>query len=229
MAKSLFLLLIAGIFGVALNSSTMSATDFVSLVGLNPAKIVETVVLPESVVDGNNTGEANVAVETTSSSVGAPVAGVRYEPVYEETAQEISVYEVPAPSYRNYTVTVYSDQIVASGLSYYDVYKTSKLLYAHNSSNLFGNLPSLGWGEYFTVTEGGVARTYQVANIIVYEKNVERGLLQRNGQGSYMRSVMNAIDKDSGAHYDLAMMTCYGTSFGNGDASHRYVIFANAV
>ena len=27
--------------------------------------------------------------------------------------------------------------------------------------------------------------------------------------------------------YDLALMTCYGTSYGNGDASHRLVVFAN--
>jgi len=218
MAKSLFLIILAGLFGVIMNPGMMSATDVVSVTGIDNSKIVETVILPEPEPEPES-AQGAVRENNSAVSIGAPVAGARYEEPVQHTE----------PALKNYNVTVYSSEIVANNLSYNDIYKTGKLLYAHNSWNLFGNLPSLGWGEYFTVTEGGVTRTYRVENVIVYEKNVERGLLQRNGKGSYMRAVLNATDKDTGMHYNLAMMTCYGTSFGNGDASHRYVIFANEV
>ena len=62
---------------------------------------------------------------------------------------------------------------------------------------------------------------------MIYEKDVAAGKLRLNGEGSYMYAVAHA--RHSGVQYDLSIMTCYGTSFGNGDASHRLVIFANAI
>lgn len=103
----------------------------------------------------------------------------------------------------------------------------SKFLYGHNSAAVFGGLTGLGVGSGFSVTYGGVTTNYIVSKIVIYEKNVETGKLQLNGAGSYMRAVADA--KSDGVYYDLSIMTCYGTSYGNGDASHRWVIFANAV
>ena len=74
---------------------------------------------------------------------------------------------------------------------------------------------------------GGVNYNYRISNIVIYEKDVEAGKLRINGEGSYMYAVANA--RHDGVQYDLSIMTCYGTSFGNGDASHRLVIFANAI
>ena len=100
-----------------------------------------------------------------------------------------------------------------------------KLLYGHNSSTVFGNLKNLGIGSTFTITENGTTTTYKIAKTITFEKN--NGLLQLNGDGSYMKSVANA--RSNGVNYDLALMTCAGTSYGNGDASHRLVLFANKI
>ena len=79
----------------------------------------------------------------------------------------------------------------------------------------------------FTITEGGVAQTYQVANIVVFERNVAEDKLQLGGAGNYMGAVTNATHM--GVHYDVALMTCHGTPYEGGDASERWVVFANKV
>ena len=209
MARSLFLLIIMNLIGALMNPLILAATDTVAVNGLSDARVVETV-LPEPEPE---------PVVAPAPAVLAPAAGAA------------STAPASAPQGVNYRVTIYSDEIKDKDLSYGDIYKTNKLVYAHNTANLMGNLSSLGVGAVFTVTEGGVTTSYKVSNVVVYEKNVVRGngVLQRNGQGSYMRSVMNAIDKDTGAPYDLALMTCSGRALGGGDATHRLVVFANAI
>lgn len=147
------------------------------------------------------------------------------EPEVEPVVPVAYAAPVSVPQRINYNVTVYSGEIIANNLSYSDIYKTGNLVYGHNSTNLLGNLSSLAVGSEFTITEGGVAKTYQVANAVLFEKN--DGKLQLNGQGSYMRTVAGA--NLYGVQYDVAVMTCAGTAYGNGDASHRLVVFANAI
>ncbi|MBR3248888.1 hypothetical protein IKF89_02570 [Candidatus Saccharibacteria bacterium] len=195
MARRLFLLLFSAVMGITVMPDMLASADSFELTGAN-FREVETVPLPEP--------------EPEVATTAIPVA-----------------YEVPVSVSQqvNYTVTAYSGEILADGLSYSDIYKTGNLVYGHNSANLLGNLGSLGVGSEFTITEGGVARAYQVANVVLFEKN--DGKLQLNGQGSFMKAVAGA--KFYGAQYDVAVMTCAGTAFGNGDASHRLVVFANAI
>ena len=61
--------------------------------------------------------------------------------------------------------------------------------------------------------------TYNVSERVVYEKTDAYSL---NGSRAVMKNL-----KNSAYGHDFALMTCYGTSLGNGDATHRLVIFAD--
>ncbi len=100
-----------------------------------------------------------------------------------------------------------------------------KFYYGHNSSAVFGGLTALGVGSTFSIVDGGSTTNYRVEKVVIFEKNNNK--LQLNGAGSYMNAVAGAIHL--GTHYSVSIMTCYGTSYGNGDASHRLVLFANAI
>lgn len=130
----------------------------------------------------------------------------------------VASYSAPVVS-RNYTVTSVTEKIVQYP-SYSDVYRTGKFLYAHDSSNLFGGIVYYNVGDTITITEGGIARKYVVVDRAVYEKI--------NGLLSGSVSVTKDVEYEACGH-DLVMMTCYGTHYGNGDASHRLVLFLDAV
>ena len=100
-----------------------------------------------------------------------------------------------------------------------------KFLYGHNSVGVFGGLYNVGVGSVFAMSYGGATRNYQVMQVVVFEKN--DGMLQLEGEGNYMGAVSRA--RHAGVNYDLSMMTCYGTMYSGGDASHRLVLFANAI
>lgn len=202
MGKRLFLLLIVGFMGIINTPEILMATD--SVVAENPVfNAVETVPLPEP--------EPEPAPEPKSVSLtvqyAAPVAGYATMPA--------------TPQITNYTVTVYSGTIVADNLSYYDIYKTNKLVYGHNSYNLLGNLSNRYVGETITITEGGVTQTYRVSDVVLYEKTSE-------GYLNHDRTLMGKIMRTALGH-SVALMTCAGTSYGNGDASHRLVVYADAM
>ena len=205
MAKRLFLLLFSAVMGITFVPDVLTSADSFELTGAD-FRAVETVPLLEPEPEPEPEPEVATAAAVAVAPVTYPAS-------------------VSVPQRINYTVTVHTSEIVANNLSYYDIYKTYSLVYGHNSANLLGNLSSLGVGSEFTITEGGVARVYRVANVVLFEKN--NGKLQLNGQGSYMRGVASA--QFMGAQYDVALMTCAGTAYGNGDASHRLVVFANAI
>ena len=102
----------------------------------------------------------------------------------------------------------------------------NKFLYGHNTSNVFGVLYNVGVGEVFSVTENGVTKKYRVRAVVIYEK-VNDYTLRLNDKDIKMTVVAKA--RYNGVNYDLSLMTCYGTSYGNGDASHRLVLFASAI
>lgn len=100
-----------------------------------------------------------------------------------------------------------------------------RFYYGHNSGNVFGGLVNYGVGTSFSINSNGITHNYRVAKVVVYEKNAELGRLQLNGSGSYMKAVSQA--RGDGVQYSIALMTCYGTPYGNGGATHRLVLFAN--
>lgn len=102
-----------------------------------------------------------------------------------------------------------------------------RFYYGHNSSAVFGGLSGVGVGTTFSIASSGVTYNYRVAKRVVFEKNSGNGRLQLGGKGNYMKSV--AAAKYGGVQYSISIMTCAGTSYGNGDASHRLVLFANRI
>ena len=214
MIKRILIILFSSFLGIIGNPEFLTASDSVFLSGLNEEKIVETVALPEP--------------ETTEMSSEAEVAyeDTYYEPAYydyyEEEYYEEPVYE---PYTANYNVTYHvgsKDEFnaIAYSLSYYDIYKYKNMLYGHNSWNLLGNLTERYIGEIITITDGGVTRSYRVSDIAVYEKTADGNL-------EWDSKLMGRIANGMG--HSISLFTCYGTSYGNGDASHRYVVFADAI
>lgn len=107
------------------------------------------------------------------------------------------------------------------------VNKINKLIYGHNSASVFAGLDTLTAGATFTISLGGAETTYRVFASVIYDKNPD-GRLQLNGKGSYMKAIRDRASYNNTPH-DLALMTCAGISYGNGDASQRLVIFADAI
>lgn len=141
-------------------------------------------------------------------------------PEVPEVAEEVSAYYEPSyepvyvPRVFSVNVTVYKNDIEVNP-NYSDIYQTGKLIYAHNTSGLLRGLYELYAGDTFTIN--GV--TYNVSERVVYEKTDAYSL---NGSRAVMKNL-----KNSAYGHDFALMTCYGTSLGNGDATHRLVIFAD--
>ena len=217
MAKRLFLLLLASFLGIFGAPEILMASGSFDVQGLDSTNIVETPLVTEEKLGVEETLVEELATEATY--------------VYSEPSYEVAlpVYTVPSDSIsiagRTIRIVDVADTAVDAG-DHVNKYG-DKFLYGHNTGAVFGNIVNMGVGSRFEVTYGGASTTYVVARTVIFEKNVETGKLQLNGAGSYMRSVANA--KSDGVQYDLSLMTCYGTSYGNGDASHRFVIFANAV
>ena len=209
MAKRLFLLLFSSFMGIIGVPELLASAD--SFEPVAPEfYAVETVVEPEP--------EAEAPTEVaTASTISSNYVAPTLAPVYIAPANNIAI------AGRVLEVVDVADTTVDAG-NHVNRYG-GKFFYGHNSGAVFGGLTSVGEGSVFSVTSGGVTTNYQVAKVVIFEKN--DGKLQLNGNGSFMNAVAGATHL--GVHYSVAVMTCYGTSYGNGDASHRLVLFANAV
>lgn len=232
--KAIIAIFLASFVGIMINPEMLAASNSVAVYNLNRDKIVKTV-LPEPVVEFAKEQPVSVSSKTIISRQTTPVD-------YEEpttqvvTAQPVVVYEEPEPVYVAPTNNI---QIAGKTLEIVDVSTTtidsgdhvnkygSKFYWGHNSSEVFRGLYNLGEGSTFTMSYGGVTRNYRVNKKEIFEKNFETGTLQLNGKGSYMISLVNG--RYEGKSYDVVLMTCYGKSVGATDATHRYVLFANAI
>ena len=209
MGKRLFLLLFSAIMGIICNPEILMASDSFNLTGLNNTSITETIPIAEEAMPTEDTERnASVAISANAYAASQPT------------------YVAPIIQMTNYTISFYinsREEYVETykNLSYNGIYKFRKMIYGHNTDNLLGSLVNRYVGETFSITEGGAERNYQVADIQVYRKT-EDGNLENN------KKLMSNI-ANTAMGYDVALFTCYGTSYGNGDASHRLVVFANAI
>ena len=200
MAKRLFLLFLSSVIGAICGPEFLTASD--SFVAATPEfNAVETI------IESEPEPEQKLAQEAAPATSNYTVSAAGYQPAVPQT--------------KNYTVTIFTDKMIAENLSYNDIYKFRKLVYGHNSGNLLGNLGSLAVGEVFTVTEGGVIKSYRVADKVTYRKTADGNLENDN-------SLMRKIAYSAMGH-SVALMTCAGRPLGGGDATHRLVVYADAI
>lgn len=149
-----------------------------------------------------------------------------------ESVTEKAEITAPAASYAapkaasgpsGYVVTKNSSSLVASP-SGVDIYRTRKLVYAHNSANLFGNLKNLRVGSTFNLIESGILTTYRVSAVQHYAKISTGDDLAKcdanwqNCTGRWMSAIVNTA-----LYHDVALMTCHGSS----GTPYRLIILAD--
>ena len=116
---------------------------------------------------------------------------------------------------QSYTITqVLPDEYLVASPSYNDIYRTKKLVYAHNSRNLFGSLRYLGIGSTINLTENGVTTSYTVSAISHFTKvpyNGGENLVECNANYTNCGSdVQMGILMRTAKGHKLALMTCDG-------------------
>lgn len=121
-------------------------------------------------------------------------------------------------SVQNYTITKITDNLVASP-TYKDIYRTNRLVYAHNSNNLFGNLRLLKVGSTVNLTENGITTSYRVSGIGHFTKvpyTNAKGVRGENlvecytGYSNCGTDVQMGMLVNRAKGHKLAMMTCDG-------------------
>ncbi len=206
MAKRLFLLLFSSLLGTLPSSSFLGAADSFTI--KQPEfHAVQTVEIEKE------EPKEDVFVSTTTTSSTSTVTKS-----YVAPANHIDIMG------KSLEIVEVSSTTVNSG-NHVNKFG-SRFLYGHNTNNVFRVLYNAQVGSTFSITEDGATTSYQVEKIVIYQKNLSTGELQLDNEGSYMRAVSKA--KTGGVQYDMALMTCYGTMYGD-DASERLVIFANEI
>ena len=217
--KGLGIIFLSSFVGIFFYPDCLTASDSLTLSDLDQTFVVETVEKP-----------AAQAVTPEVASQPAQVTAQVATPVVQTVKPVISapVYTAPANNIqiggRNIQIINTANTSNNSG-NYVYRYK-EKFLYGHNTSGVFGVLYNVGEGAVFSVTIDGDTTNYRVKKVAVYQK-VNDYTLNLDGTDISMSVVAKARCK--GVNYDLALMTCYGTSYGNGDASHRLVLFADVI
>ncbi|MBQ8991820.1 hypothetical protein IJ103_02025 [Candidatus Saccharibacteria bacterium] len=189
---------------------------------------VEEPTTAETAVNITYTVEEPTYVEPTAQEYVAPVA-------QEYVAPAVEIYDQINIAGNTVPIFYSSDTLIDAG-SKVGLYG-EHFLYGHNTANVFGGLQYLSVGSQFTVTLNGNTKTYQIVGSDLQTKSHFEGetIITTKMTGMTVKTKMKimkaitAYGEYGGNYYDYILMTCAGTSYGNGDASHRLVLFANAV
>lgn len=158
-----------------------------------------------------------------------PIAEIEIENINENAQIATPVYTAKTTTSStanfSYTVTQKTASIVASP-SNYDIYKTGKLVYAHNDPSLMLSALSLRVGSIFTITENGITKTYQVAETGIFAKTDLQALVPGTKHNYMSEVAFSAKNLNTGKTHNLALMTCYERTR---NATHRFVVFANEI
>lgn len=215
--KAIGIIFLSSFIGIMSNPEILTASDSVAIHDFD--RTFETVVVEKPVE----------VVEAPVVSASAPV--VQRDVQASQKVAQAPVAETPvirntiSIGGRTLDVVNVSSTKVDAG-NHVNKYG-NKFLYAHNASNTFGVLYNMGKGSTFSVTIDGVTKNYRVETAPVIYAKVDDTTLNLDGLDIDMSVVAKKARYSGVGTFDLALMTCYGTSYGNGDASHRWVLFAN--
>lgn len=228
--KRLILLLFSSFIGIVGVPEILTGADTVEATGLSLTGIVETAapIVEESeeapINSSNSNSHAssnavqNFSVEKPSTPVATQNASPVSSPAVTSLVSPVLNDEI---TFLGHTVSIVNVSSTAVDAGNHVNRFREKFLYGHNSSAVFGGLVNLNEGGRFVVRIDGITKSYVVIEKVIYEK-ASGTSLRLNGKDYSM----SAIAKGRGK-YNIVLMTCYGVSYGNGDASHRLVIYAN--
>ena len=186
--------------------------------------------------------EINLNLAKIETIKKGDIPAIATSPVITKTTTTVRP-ATPCSDYYGYitiggkTICLASTNTTAGSLSYNHAYiyntslSSNQYIFGHNSAALFGNLKNLSSGTTFNLTFNGLTTSYRISfkeSVCDYTNRDQWG--PQYDCANYPNSpVLNMNDAilPSRRGADLALMTCDGTPLGNGDATHRLVIYAN--
>lgn len=204
-------LFIFAVLGISLNlqTPTIDATpDRVDFAAFDEMSLADTLDLPERAPNVNisdtYTAPAVRSYTSTTTSYSS-----------ETRTNSISILG------RTIDIFVSSDTRINAGSMVARYINGSKyrgqFYYGHNSAQVFGGLANLSVGSTFTINLDGTDYQYRIAKIETVAND--------DTLASNMKKVASGKDYN-GTQYDVTLMTCAGTPYGDGNATHRTIVYA---
>lgn len=219
--KELVLIVLGCLLTVVANPAVLSADDNFSAQA--PDFSAAETTIAERLEEAENERALGGSTVAETAAIKTVLQGLaRPQMVASEATARVPAVEKVA---RNYNVTINlatrNDYLAVSAApSYGDIYRYGRMIFAHNTANLFGSLSELSTGETITLTENGAKKTYAVSEMVYYDKT-EKGL-------NNDPMMINKLSGNAFGH-SAALMTCAGVMYGNGDASQRLVVYIDAL
>ena len=204
-------LFIFAVLGISLNlqTPTIDATpDRVDFAAFDEMSLADTLDLPERAPN------VNISDTYTAPAVrGYTSTTTSYSS--ETRTNSISILG------RTIDIFVSSDTRINAGSMVARYINGSKyrgqFYYGHNSAQVFGGLANLSVGSTFTINLDGTDYHYRIAKIETVAND--------DTLASNMKKVASGKDYN-GTQYDVTLMTCAGTPYGDGNATHRTIVYA---
>ena len=217
--KSFLFIIISSFIGVMANPEVLTASDSITITGLDATKIVETVTVKPAIKEEYTPKAGTVATSAPKNAVKVTTNNTQSSVATSVNSANNVRFSWGAQSlFRAASTGVNSGNNVA---------RVGKLIWGHNYTD-FGKITRLGLGDTFTLTENGVTTTYRVvanpingkAGVVLDMKNSTT--LSYVGDARYDSIQMNALtDMGFGGH-SLVLLTCYGSN-------SRSVVVADAI
>lgn len=212
MKKYIIYAFLASFIGIMANPEVLTASDKVAVTGISG--VVETV-SPEMYTPITTSVVTEVPVTNGASlntGVATPVTPVVLAPATSVISAPANSVTIAGQAMETEAVSVVKEDIGSGVYAYKNRY-----FYAHNPGK-FTVLTEVKVGDAITVTTGGAARTYRVAEIAEYTLDELRmdttKAVDINGR-KVNTSVMGAIqlaarNEKSGQTHAIALQTCLG-------------------